>query len=375
MSKKYIFWGHPVSLFSGKLRAYLRYKRIPHEERTPGVDTLKKEFIPRNGTHLIPVLYTPERLSLQDSTRIIDFMEGRCPEPAIYPKGPNQTLVALLLESYGDGGLMPHAMHYRWNFFEQNRKVIEPDFGALVDPSLSYTDRLAASSQLSDRMRGMLQPLGINQSTVPLIEEDMAGLWAELDCHFAKHDFLLGSRPCIGDFGLMGPHYAHLYRDPYPGELMRKTAPALAAWVERMNSESPSRGDFLSDDHIPETLLPVLRRMFATWIPLGLEAIDTFSALRENQPGQPIPRAIPRPQPPTKVGIVEPTMIIPDIHWKLQRAIRHYHATPESMKPSVNNLLEVVGGLTAMRRHIRYPLIQINGRLTWDIQAELTARY
>ena len=33
--------------------------------------------------------------------------------------------------------------------------------------------------------------------------------------------FLLGHRPSIGDFGLLAPIYAHLYRDPVPGFILR----------------------------------------------------------------------------------------------------------------------------------------------------------
>ena len=375
MSETYIFWGQDVSLFSGKVRAYLRYKQIPYEERTPGLDTLKREFIPRNGTHLIPVIYTPDGLSVQDTTRIIDFLEGRFPAPAIYPSGPRQTFVALLLESYGDGGLLPHAMHYRWNFFDQNRHVIEPDFGALIDPSLDHEARIKASGQLTERMRSMLGPLGINKRTSPLIEEDLAGLWAELDAHFEQHAFLLGDRPSIGDFGLMGSHYAHLYRDPHPGELMRRTAPALARWVERMNSTAPSRGDFVSDDGIPETLLPVLTRVFKTWAPLGLEAIAAFDAEYERGQGGSIPRFLPRQQPPSRVGVVEPAAIIPDIHWKLQRAIRYYQTMPEAFKRPVEELVREVGGDATIQTRIAHPLTLISGRIAWDIEAALTARY
>ena len=39
--------------------------------------------------------------------------------------------------------------------------------------------------------------------------------------------FLLGHRPSIGDFGLLAPIYAHLYRDPVPGFILR------TRWVYR----------------------------------------------------------------------------------------------------------------------------------------------
>ena len=86
---------------------------------------------------------------------------------------------------------------------------------------------------------------------IPAIEQSYRRLLGELDAHFRDHDFLFGGRPSIGDFGLIGPMYAHLYRDPYPGKLMRETAPNVAAWVERMQSPEPVDGDFLADDGFP----------------------------------------------------------------------------------------------------------------------------
>ena len=69
----------------------------------------------------------------------------------------------------------------------------------------------------------------------------------------------------------MGPLYAHLYRDPAPGDLMKKIAPAVCGWVERMNSESVAVGDFVENDEIPPTLFPILRRMAKEHIPVLLD--------------------------------------------------------------------------------------------------------
>ena len=85
---------------------------------------------------------------------------------------------------------------------------------------------------------------------------------------------MLGSRPCVGDFGLLAPMYAHLGRDPYPARLMQQRAPAVYRWVERMNRPNQDaaeyfgmRTDFLDDDVIPKTLLITLKILSEDFIP------------------------------------------------------------------------------------------------------------
>ena len=102
------------------------------------------------------------------------------------------------------------------------------------------------------------------------------------------HDYLLGGRPSLGDFGLIGPLYAHLYRDAVAGFALRTFFPVVGEWVERANGEgalnarrygqklysldadgalvgriaSSDGGEWLGDDAIPETLIDVLRLFF-----------------------------------------------------------------------------------------------------------------
>ena len=51
------------------------------------------------------------------------------------------------------------------------------------------------------------------------IEKSWKAMLYDLTVHFDAHPYLLGGKPCIGDFSLAGMTYAHLYRDPVPGVL------------------------------------------------------------------------------------------------------------------------------------------------------------
>ena len=100
--EKYQLIGAEISYYTGKARAYLRYKGIPFEEVTASAEVFAKTILPKTGVRFIPVLITPEDEAVQDTTEIIDFLEARFPQASVYPDTPLQRLVALLFEIYGD---------------------------------------------------------------------------------------------------------------------------------------------------------------------------------------------------------------------------------------------------------------------------------
>merc|ERR1712137_1246172 len=75
--------------------------------------------------------------------------------------------------------------------------------------------------QLTTMFSGMCPGLGVTPETIPGIERSYLELLRLMNEHLKHHAYILGGRPCMADFALMGPLYAHLYRDPYPGALMK----------------------------------------------------------------------------------------------------------------------------------------------------------
>jgi hypothetical protein len=107
-----------------------------------------------------------------------------------------------------------------------------------------------------------------------LIETAYEELLEILDIHFQRYPYVMGYRVSIADLGLIAPLYAHLGRDPYPAALMKKRAPNVARWVERMQLPNMPDGeyttdvaDWLSEDAIPMTLEPLLALIFKDWGP------------------------------------------------------------------------------------------------------------
>ena len=254
-SSEYTLYASPASYFSGKLRAYLNFKSIPYNEQLCTLETSKTELIPNIGKQVIPVLKSPQGEYLQDTTVIIDELEKRFPDQSIYPSTPKQKLVALMLEVYGDEWLLMPAMHYRWHFKKDNFNFIVREFGKSRRPNSSkfrqYLTGLKIALYFGNAPWAVL---GISKSIRPNLEQWTENFLAAFNEHLNHHDFLLGSKPSIADYGFMGPLYAHLGRDPYPKKMLQATAPNVVAWIDRMNNpteQQRSAGQFLDNDQIP----------------------------------------------------------------------------------------------------------------------------
>ena len=136
-----------ASYYSGKVRAYLRYKGIPFEELLATRKLYQELPVFQGGVRSIPVLLTPEGEALTDSTDIIDFCEVRFPEPSVWPTAPLQRLVALFFEIYADEWLLLPAMHYRWSYREENYDFVVREFGATLLPDAPADEQRQAGEK------------------------------------------------------------------------------------------------------------------------------------------------------------------------------------------------------------------------------------
>lgn len=370
MDNAYTLYALPHSYYSGKVRSYLRYKRIPYREQTATLRLFRNFIVPRTGVKYIPVVQTPDDVVLQDSTDIIDFLEARFPLRPVYPSTPRQKLATLLFELYGDEWLLLPAMHYRWSFWHERAHIndVLEHFGMLLSPQAPRPLRRYAGKQFCRPFSGALPMLGITPETIPPLEAWYGEFLRDMDAHFAQHSYLLGERASMGDFGMIGPLYAHLGRDFYPKALMQAQAPCLYQWVERMNGP-PQEGEFLPHDAVPETLLPVLRRMFAEHFPVLLDTVRRLEAwLREN-PQRKIPRAI-GDHAFTLGGVSAQRKIFPYSQWMLQRPLDFYQSLRGADKESVDALLRQAGGYDAMQTFIRCRLRRVHNRLVADVPVD-----
>ena len=270
----FTLYGAPVSLYTGKVRSYLRRQGIDFVEVAPGSDQYLKRIVPIVGRWIIPCLETPDGTIIQDGADIIDYFEKGDGQSlrtwSVYPESPVLLAISHLFELFGGEGLLRPAMHYRWNFDEQNIDFLQAEFSILIPPKPDRSDEEAKAAFLhnSGRMRKAAIAFGVTPETGPAIE-DSFGEWLDLfSDHLVNHPYLLGGQPTVGDFGLIAAMWAHLYRDPAPAMLIKQRAPRVGRWVERMTTGEPylheygsgqGPDDLIDDSNIPDTLLAMMR--------------------------------------------------------------------------------------------------------------------
>ncbi|HET8936536.1 MAG TPA: glutathione S-transferase family protein [Polyangiales bacterium] len=353
--------GAQVSLYTGKVRAYLDFKAIPYTEVLATREVYRDVILPRTGVRFIPVLISDDDIAVQDSTEIIELLEARYPEPSVYPAGPLQRWVALMLEAYADEWLVMPAMHYRWNVPE-NRAFAIAEFGRLSAPEASPSEQRMIGERLSGPFAGALGPLGVRPENLAAVEASYLGFLVDFERHLASQPFLFGTRPSIADFAFYGPLYAHLYRDPASGRLMRQRAPGVAQWVERMRAPQPRSGEFLSNDVLPATLEPMLARMVQELIPVLASTQGALARLRGDALEAPLPRTIGTHE--FRLGeVTSERAIYPFNLWRWQRAADQYQALNAETRAHASALLRRIDGSPWMTEPASPRLIRKDNRL------------
>ncbi len=243
------------SPYSRKMRAVLRYRRIPFRwvMRGSGEDV----DIPPVPVALIPVLVFPGENGTADEATIdstfqIIRLERMQKERSLIPSDPALAFLQALIEDYADEWLTKAMFHYRWNYPADIHKASH----VLILDRMPHLDdeRLErASKTIAERQISRLTVVGSNPTTREVIEDSYARLLSILDRHVAGGSlFLMGNRPGVGDFGLFGQLSQLTHFDPTPSAIAAEHAPRIYSWVNRM--EDLSSVEVTDDGWMPRDL-------------------------------------------------------------------------------------------------------------------------
>ena len=264
MIPHYVLHGLNPSPYSVKMRAILRYRRIPFVWRATG--NPREAAIAAGLPPVIPVLRFPDGRAMNDSTPLAHALEREHGERSIVPDDPAHAYLSDLLEDFGDEWITKMMFHYRW-YYAADRAFAQDWIVTSRDPLMPAARRQAEKQAFNDRQVGRMAIVGCTEQNRPIIEDSYRFVLDTLDSHVRTIPFLFGSRPSLADFGLYG-QLQILSVDPTPMAEMRDRAPDVYCWLLRLDDASGVEGAWLDPAMpLPETLTALLRHCGETYLP------------------------------------------------------------------------------------------------------------
>ncbi|HEY1076183.1 MAG TPA: glutathione S-transferase N-terminal domain-containing protein [Fontimonas sp.] len=267
--------GNEGSPYSRKMRAVLRYRRIPHvwvAQMGPG-------YVPPPPVpvKVIPVLVWHDddgtmRESMVDSTPQIQRLEREFSGRSLVPADPALGFLSALIEDYADEWGTKFMFHYRWTD-EAGIAWARRHLMLQIDHSVP-ADKLEQFAQwFGDRQIGRRAVVGSSEETRHILEDGYRRLLLALDGLLEQRRFLFGDRPAAADFGLYGQLSQLCGFDPSSSRLAERLAPRVVAWTERLEDLSGwvvDAAQWLPRDTALPALRPLLEEIGASYVPFLL---------------------------------------------------------------------------------------------------------
>lgn len=179
---------------------------------------------------------------------------------------------------------MVHKMmfHYRWTY---DADINYASYWIADDsfPDEVAEKRDAMAKSFAERQIGRMPLVGCTPENAPVIETGYQRILSLLETHVGQHEFLFGTRPSIGDFGLYG-QLRVLATDPTPLSIIRAIAQRTESWLRQMDDASGIEGDWAAIDALPtatQGLLDFAGYVYLPFLAANAQAIskgqDSFS--------------------------------------------------------------------------------------------------
>lgn len=276
--------GAAASPYTQKMAALLRYRRIRYALRWGDPSRICEELgVDKPRPTLLPTFFMEEDGQLRarcDSTPIIRHLESLYSGRSVIPKDPPLAFIDYLVEDFADEWCTKFMFHYRWS-----RQTDADNAGTLLplgtDVSMAGSTLAQAKAAFSARQIARLYVVGSNRDTAPIIEASYRRFLRAMEKHLASQPFVLGSRPCAGDFALHGQLSQLVGFDPTPRAIAHELSPRTVAWVDLMRDLSGlevSDDDWISLEDQPDTLRDLLGEIGRVYAPAQLANAQALAA-------------------------------------------------------------------------------------------------
>jgi glutathione S-transferase len=227
------------SPYSMKMRALMRYRRIPHLW-VHGADS--RDALSRVKAPVIPVMEYPDGTFHNDSTPLIYDLEVRHAERSVIPPDLAGAFIAHLIEDFADEWVTKAMFGYRWlEEVDQIQMSRWLAFDAMKGGGLA-TSR-AFAEQFRARQVGRMAIVGCAAENFPLIEASTRAILGALEAHVVNRHCLFGTRPSLAEFGMYG-QLSQLGVDPTAQTMLRADYPYSFRWLLHIDDMSGINGQW-----------------------------------------------------------------------------------------------------------------------------------
>ncbi len=273
----YIVHGLTRSYFTRKVVGYLDYTDRPWRLE-PCPPHHHPEAQAAGWTGGIPVVTDPDGVFLWDSTTIIEHLDlTSSADRSVQPADPTLRFLSYLIDDFSDEWFYRPAVGSRWSY-PDNTQAAGWQIAEELSVVVGFPGDLTRANVV-ETMTNSLPRLGVTAENIDAwMNESLVPWFQALDAHLGD-GYLLGGRPCVGDFAVFGANAAHFVGDPYCRALVDEHGAAAVAHTHRLvQPQKQSFGDWIDPSDVPESLLAVIAEAGRHYLPWVAQATVTGSA-------------------------------------------------------------------------------------------------
>src|SRR2546429_8102189 len=231
---RYRLIGSTASPYAIKLRALMRYRRIPFDWviMTKALRAATAHLRPM----LIPVLQYPDGSYRGETTALACDLEARHKGRSVIPDDKAVAFVCDLLEDLADEWAVKPLFLFRW-WDPEDQAYVARWAGEEWSVSEAETGSAEEIEQFRQRQISRMVILGATAENKPLLEESYLRMLAAFEPHVGMSNYLFGRRPSLADFARFG-QLSHMSTDPPPLRILPAKAPFTDHWVRRLDDAS-----------------------------------------------------------------------------------------------------------------------------------------
>src|SRR5215469_14224839 len=269
---RYALIGSTASPYAIKLRALMRYRRIPFDWVIMTKAWRKQTAQLR--PNLIPVLRYPDATFGGETTTLAYDLEARHTERSVIPDDKALAFVCDLLEDLADEWAVKPLFLCRW-WDPEDRAYVSRWAAEEWSTSEAATGSAAEIDEFRQRQISRMPILGAVEENKPLLEQSYLRILAAFEPHVGMTQYLFGSRPSLADFAWFG-QLSEMATDPTPMRIMREKAPFTDHWIRRLDDASGVDGEWHSRERAlggwVEALLRIAGELYLPFLLANAEA-------------------------------------------------------------------------------------------------------